>query len=62
MQTRRVERWSNLADAIGELYDINPVAMMRDPKRSGQEIADPDRYDRAEENIAAARRGRLKAV
>lgn len=47
---------------IGELYDVNPVKMLRDPDGFGLEIADSERYRRAEENIAEHRRRRLKAV
>jgi hypothetical protein len=48
--------------AIGELYDVKAIKMLRDPDEFGLEIADPARLHRAEENIAAHRRGRLKAV
>jgi hypothetical protein len=41
--------------AIGELYDVNPVRMLGDPDAFGADVADPERYQRAERLIAARR-------
>jgi hypothetical protein len=48
--------------AIGDMYEVNPSKLFGDPDVFGQEVADPKRRERADENIARARRDRLRAV
>jgi hypothetical protein len=39
---------------IGELYEVNPMKMFGDPALFGLEIADPGRFERAQQNIERA--------
>lgn len=48
--------------AIGDLFEVNISKAFSDPVKFGQEIADPSRWDVAQDNIARAKRGRLEAV
>ena len=46
----RPVRLAKYLRAIGELYDVNPIKMLRGPDEFGLEIASPERFHRAEEN------------
>jgi len=48
--------------ALGNLFEVNTSKMFDDPDLFGITIADPKRRAIADENIAKARRDRLKVV
>jgi len=47
---------------IADVYDVDPSKRAGDPFVFAQILANPDRMRRADEAIAKARRGKLKAV
>ena len=48
--------------ALGDLFEVNVSKAFSDPVKFGQEIARPERWGVAEDNIARARRGRLTVL
>jgi transcriptional regulator with XRE-family HTH domain len=48
--------------AIGDLYEVNPSKLFGDPDVFGSEIANPKRCEHAAQNIATARRARLRGL
>jgi transcriptional regulator with XRE-family HTH domain len=47
---------------LGDLFEVPSNKLFSDPDVFGESIADPQRRERADENIARARRERLKVV
>jgi transcriptional regulator with XRE-family HTH domain len=60
--TGKREPSSKYLKAIGDLFEVNISKAFSDPVKFGFEIARPERFEVAEANIAAARRGRLEVV
>ena len=50
--TGKREPGTRFLKAIGELYGVDAIKMLRDPEAFGLDIADPERYHRAEERIS----------
>jgi transcriptional regulator with XRE-family HTH domain len=60
--TGKREPSSRYLKAMGDMFEINISKAFSDPVKFGIEIANPNRYAFAEENIARARRSRLESV